>query len=116
MKLKAQISQPAMGEVLPAGAEYRVFGAAWGGSNEVAAVEVSTDGGANWSEAKLLGEAVPNAWRLWEFAWTTPAEPGRYRLIARAKDSAGRTQPIERDANHGTYMIDHWLPIEVEVL
>lgn len=36
-------------------------------------------------------------------------------LIARATDSQGRTQPVERDPDRGTYMINHLLPIEVEV-
>jgi hypothetical protein len=77
-------------------------------------VEVSVDGGANWSRAILLGKPVKNAWRFWEFSWKTPAQPGKYTLIARAKDSAGRTQPRERVAGYGTYMINHWLPIDVE--
>ena len=41
--------------------------------------------------------------------------PGSRRLIARASDSAGRTQPRERVAGYGTYMINHLLPIDVEV-
>jgi len=35
--------------------------------------------------------------------------------MARATDSGGRMQPMERDSNNGTYMICHCLPIEVEV-
>jgi hypothetical protein len=30
-------------------------------------------------------------------------------------DSLGRTQPLHRDPDRGTYMIYHLLPIEVEV-
>jgi hypothetical protein len=52
---------------------------------------------------------------LWELEWRTPAEPGNYTLIARATDSAGRTQPRERVAEYGTYMVNHWLPIAVTV-
>jgi hypothetical protein len=36
-------------------------------------------------------------------------------LIARATDSHGRTQPTDRDPDLGTYMINHLLPITVEV-
>jgi hypothetical protein len=36
-------------------------------------------------------------------------------LLARATDSRGRTQPLERDLNRGTYEINHCLPIEVEI-
>jgi hypothetical protein len=35
--------------------------------------------------------------------------------MARATDSLGRTQPVLHDRDRGTYMINHPLPIEVEV-
>jgi hypothetical protein len=56
-----------------------------------------------------------NAWRLWEYSWHTPSNAGQATLIARATDSHGRSQPIERDPDRGTYMINHLLPITVEV-
>ena len=114
MELKAQIARPSMGEVLSAGAQYRVHGAAWAGTEEVAGVEISIDGGGTWSPASLIGESVRNAWRFWEFNWT-PGGPGKYSLVARARDSAGRTQPEQRNADYGTYVVNHWLPIVVEV-
>ena len=115
MQVKAQIARPRVREVVPAGGEYRVHGAAWGGDSEVAKVEISEDAGARWLAATLLGEPVKNAWRLWEFHWNTPARPGDYTLSARATDSAGRTQPPRRVAEYGTYMINHLLPIQVQV-
>ena len=115
MRVKAQIVRPMTGESIAAGTEYRVHGAAWSGEDTLASVEVSVDGGANWSAAELLGEAAKNAWRFWEFLWKTPTRPGKYTLIARAGDSAGKTQPKDRVAGYGTYMINHWLPIDVEV-
>ena len=78
-------------------------------------VEISCDGGKNWTKARLLDEVSENSWRFWEFEWKTPDQPGKTTLLARATDSAGRTQPAERIADHGTYVINHWLPIEVEV-
>ena len=74
----------------------------------------SRDGGKSWSEAILNGDATENAWRLWEFEWVVPA-PGNYTLMARATDSRGRIQPMERDADANNYRICHCLPIEVEV-
>jgi DMSO/TMAO reductase YedYZ molybdopterin-dependent catalytic subunit len=115
MRVKAQIARPHMGEIVPADAEYRVHGAAWGGESELAKVDISDDGGASWREATLLGEPVKNAWRFWEFRWNTPPHSGDYTLIARATDSAGRTQPARRDAEYGNYMINHLLPIRVQV-
>ncbi|MDQ6624953.1 MAG: sulfite oxidase [Verrucomicrobiota bacterium] len=115
MQVKAQIARPAMDEVVPVGATYRVHGAAWAADADVVSVEISADGGEKWAAAKLVGEPVKNAWRFWEYEWKTPAAPTRCTLIARATDSAGRTQPRERIVDYGTYMVNHWLPVKVEV-
>jgi len=115
MQVKAQIAKPAEGDVVPANSKVRVHGAAWTSNGEIKKVELSTDGGATWSEAKLIGESKPNAWRLWEFNWQTPTAAATQTLIARATDSLGRTQSVHRDADRGTYMINHLLPIKVEV-
>jgi DMSO/TMAO reductase YedYZ molybdopterin-dependent catalytic subunit len=113
MQLKAEIAMPAQGSTVAAGSTIRVHGAAWGG--EVAKVELSADGGKEWKTVRLLDEANPNAWRRWELDWTVPATRGKHILMARATNSRGKTQPTERDPNRGTYMINHVLPIEVEV-
>jgi DMSO/TMAO reductase YedYZ molybdopterin-dependent catalytic subunit len=115
MQVKAEIAKPAQGETVPANSSVRVHGAAWTSDGEIAKVELSTDGGTTWSEAKLLGESTQNAWRLWEFDWQTPGVAGKQILVVRATDSLGRTQPAERDCDRGTYMISHLLPITVEV-
>ena len=115
MQIKAEIARPGEGEIVPANSSVRVHGAAWTCDAEITKMELSTDGGATWSEATLLGESKPNAWRLWEFNWQTPAAAGNQMLIARATDSLGRTQSVLRDVDRGTYMINHLLPITVEV-
>ena len=113
--VKAQISRPEMGEVVPAGKKIWVQGAAWTADSEVVKVEVSDDSGATWKKADLLGEAVKNAWQFWKFQWSTPQKQGKQVLMVKATDARGREQPYARDPDHGTYMIDHCLPIEVEV-
>ena len=115
MQVKAEISKPVQGEIVPVNSNVRVHGAAWTGNAEIAKVELSTDGGSTWNEATLLGDSIPNAWRLWEFDWKTPATAGKATLIARATDSHGRTQPTAHDPDHGTYVINHLLPITVDV-
>jgi DMSO/TMAO reductase YedYZ molybdopterin-dependent catalytic subunit len=111
---KAEIARPENNEVIAANAVYRVYGAAWTGTGEIARVEISFDSGESWQDAKLVGEPVTKAWRLWEYEWRTPA-PGRCSIIARATDSRGFVQPAERTGDRGTYMINHFLPIEVEI-
>ena len=36
--------------------------------------------------------------------------------MARATDSRGTSQPVDLGGDRGTYMIDHLLPVEVEVV
>ena len=115
LNVKAQVARPARHESIQAGIEYRVFGAAWTGDSDVSKVEVSTDGGRTWAEARLLERPVRHAWRLWEYKWQTPNEPGRYTVRARATDGRGRTQPAEHDPDRRNTMISHVLPIEVQV-
>src|SRR5712691_171892 len=83
---------------LPAGTR-TLEGRAWSGTAPITAVEVSTDGGATWEQAKL-GEHVNSsrwAWCSWTYAWN--AEPGRYELWCRAVDQAGNAQPVAADWN-----------------
>src|SRR6266487_6710758 len=115
LQVKAEIAWPAQGETVPANSSVRIRGAGWAAGNEIVGVEVSTDGGSTWKEATLLGEMKPHAWRFWEFDWKTPSAPGKRTLVARATDSLGQTQPVHRDPDRGTYMINHLLPITVEV-
>lgn len=115
LQVKAQIVKPVQGERVPANSIVRIHGAAWSSGNEIARVEVSTDAGGTWKKATLLGESEPNAWRFWEFNWKTPSATGKQTIVACATDSLGKTQPAYRDPDRGTYMINHLLPIEVEV-
>jgi DMSO/TMAO reductase YedYZ molybdopterin-dependent catalytic subunit len=115
LQVKSQIARPTIAEVVAKGTKYRVFGAAWAGNSAVSKVEVSTDGGKNYAAAKLLGKPVRHAWRLWEFEWTVPSAPGKYALMVKATDDQGNSQPLERDKDRETYMINHVVPVEVQV-
>ncbi len=114
LQVKALIARPALDEVIPAGQPYRVHGAAWTGETQVTGVEVSTNGGQQWSAATLLGQATTFGWRLWEFNWQNPAA-GRRTLMARARDQRGRVQPLTRDRDRRNAMINHVLPVAVTV-
>jgi DMSO/TMAO reductase YedYZ molybdopterin-dependent catalytic subunit len=115
LQIKAEIAKPAQSDKVPANSTVRIHGAAWASGDEIVRVEVSTDGGSTWKEATLLGDSKPNAWRFWEFNWKTPTASGKQTIVARAVDSLGQTQPAHRDSDRGTYMINHLLPITVEV-
>lgn len=115
LRVKAQIARPEYAEQVRGGRPYRVHGAAWTTDALITRVEVSTDDGETWNDARLLGEPQRNAWRLWEYEWDVPASPGKAVLMARATDSEGRTQPATHDDDRGSYLIHHWLPIEVVI-
>jgi DMSO/TMAO reductase YedYZ molybdopterin-dependent catalytic subunit len=115
MQVKAAIARPTLYEVIPAGTKYRMHGAAWAGEASIAKVEVSTDGGKTWNGANILGEPIPFSWQLWEYTWDVPMTKGRTICMARATDSKGRIQPMERDLDRRNYMISHVLPIEVTI-
>jgi DMSO/TMAO reductase YedYZ molybdopterin-dependent catalytic subunit len=115
MQVKALIAQPVAGQVLAPNTPVRIHGAAWTGESQIARVEVNTDGSRRWQEARLLGQVVAHAWRLWEFPWRTPAQAGRVTLRARAIDGRPHVQPLTRDADRRNYVVNHVLPVGVEV-
>ena len=84
--------------------EVALAGRAWSGAGTVSRVEVSTDGGATWTDAHLDAPTVDYAWQGWHTTWH--AEPGDHELVCRATDSAGATQPTEHPWNLGGYAVN----------
>jgi DMSO/TMAO reductase YedYZ molybdopterin-dependent catalytic subunit len=115
MMVKAVITQPRAHEVVAANTPYRISGVAWTGESDITGVEVTADGGESWHAACLVDPVLRYAWRRWEYKWSTPAQPGRYTLFARARDRAGAIQPDKHDRNWGSYGVHHTLPIDVFV-
>jgi DMSO/TMAO reductase YedYZ molybdopterin-dependent catalytic subunit len=116
MQVKAQIARPGPAETVSAGQPYLVRGAAWSGDAEIVRVELSVDAGKRWLPTQLGAATDRYAWRLWEYEWQVPAVPGNIALLVRATDSAGRTQPMQRDADFGSYMVNHVIGIDVMVV
>jgi DMSO/TMAO reductase YedYZ molybdopterin-dependent catalytic subunit len=97
LRIKSQIARPIQQQTL-ALAPVKVVGAAWtNGDAEITKVELSFNRGKSWVETKLGEEHAPYAWRLWFLDWT-PTVAGVYEIIARAHDTKGREQPLERDS------------------
>lgn len=113
MKLKSQITHPAVYETLAPHQVCVISGFAWTGEAEVEAVEVSTDAGKTWAAAQFSEGSQRYSWRRWRYEWQTPTEPGRCLLLSRARDMNGMIQPAKHDPRFGTYAIHHLLPIEV---
>jgi DMSO/TMAO reductase YedYZ molybdopterin-dependent catalytic subunit len=99
--------------VLDAG-RHVVRGRAWSGWAPIERVEVSTDGGSGWSDAKLGDRLSPFAWVPWTFEWDAE-RPGEFELCSRATDAKGNTQPLDQPWNlHGlgNNMVQR-VPVEV---
>ncbi len=90
MGVKSIIVAPGTEADLVAGRQ-TIIGYAWSGYGGVAKVEVSTDGGVSYEEARIVREDGPRSWIRFEHPWA--ATPGQARLRSRATDEAGNTQP-----------------------
>jgi sulfite oxidase len=89
--LNADVLSPADGETVPAGpVEVRGYAFA-GGERYVARVDVSLDGAESWSQAELLEDLGPWAWRQWRTV--VDLAPGEHEIHVRAWDSSAATQP-----------------------
>jgi sulfite dehydrogenase len=84
-----------------------IKGVAFGGTNAVRQVEISTDGGATWKTAALVGPDLGRfAWR--EFSAPVVLAAGTHVLASRVTDTQGRSQPEARVENKAGYLNTSW--------
>ncbi|MGA4986126.1 sulfite oxidase [Streptomyces sp. GESEQ-13] len=105
----------ARGATFPVGRGQVLTGRSWSGAGPVDRVDVSTDGGASWRQARLLERPRPDTWTRWSVTWK-PRTRGTTRLLARATDTAGRTQPDVSVHNTQGYLFDAVVRHEVTVV
>lgn len=91
IQVNSRIEYPRDGASIPAGQRLPVSGVAFADTSGVARVEVSVDGGLNWSDAKVYPGPSTMAWTVWEWDWAAPAA-GQHTIKARATSGAGQTQ------------------------
>ena len=80
----------------------RLKGIAVDGGKGIKEVAVSTDGGKNWTPAKLGRDLGKYSFREWSLAVNLAA--GTHELKVRATNNAGDTQPAEARWNPAGYM------------
>jgi sulfane dehydrogenase subunit SoxC len=91
MDAKSVITFPSYPFVLPDRGWWEIKGLAWSGRGRISRVEVSTDGGATWVDARLQGPVLPKCTSRFRhlFEWD-----GRETIIlSRATDETGYVQP-----------------------
>jgi DMSO/TMAO reductase YedYZ molybdopterin-dependent catalytic subunit len=90
IKTQSRIDTVENGERLSAG-KVPIGGVAWAPQRGIERVEVSTDGGETWNDARLAAKLdVVDTWRQYVYDWD--ASPGEYTLQVRATDGTGETQ------------------------
>src|ERR1700682_4040430 len=88
---KSVITRPSAGLNMPGRGYVQITGLAWSGAGTVTKVEVSTDGGRSWKEAKRHAPVLPRAHTRFTFDW---AWDGQEAVIqSRCTDDAGEVQP-----------------------
>lgn len=97
MVVKSLITAPHDGTALEPG-PVAVEGIAYAGEAAIRRVEVSFDDGLTWEQATMGRDTARYAWRRWTFT-RERCEPGRYRVVSRARDEQGRTQPLVQEWN-----------------
>src|SRR5437016_1038134 len=95
MEAKSVITFPSGGQRLPGPGLYELTGLAWSGRGKIERVEITTDGGQSWVDARLQEPRLPIAFTRFRLPWRFE---GREAVFAsRATDESGYIQPT-RDA------------------
>jgi DMSO/TMAO reductase YedYZ molybdopterin-dependent catalytic subunit len=76
------------------GEEIPIAGVAFAGDRGISKVEVSSDGGATWREARIKDPLSPYTWVLWATELDVTMK-GNYKIIVRATDKTGKIQTAE---------------------
>lgn len=108
MPVRSFIVSPDGSGKIPVNLPVVLSGIAFSGSGHIVKVEISTDDGKTWQEARLGKDLGKYSFRTWKQPWT-PSRPGRFTLAVRATDEKGNVQPDEPVWNAGGYL---WNKIE----
>lgn len=111
MSVKSWVTHPLMDT---ASGKVLIYGVAFGGTEALEKVEVSTDGGSDWQAARFVGPDMGvYAWR--PFLLVADLGPGTHRIASRAATVGGATQPAEFEPNHRGYGHNGWEAHAVDV-
>jgi sulfane dehydrogenase subunit SoxC len=108
MEAKSVITFPSGGQTLPGPGLYELTGLAWSGRGLIERVEITTNGGTSWVNARLQEPRLPIAFTRFRLPWQFD---GREAVIAsRAIDQTGYVQPTREAliAVRGTNSIYHF--------
>jgi len=103
---KSLITRPSAGMEMRKG-YVQITGLAWSGAGRISKVEVSTDGGKNWKDAKIQGPVHTKAHTRFTYDW---AWDGQEAIIqSRCTDETGDVQPTVAElGKHWNIPIEDW--------
>jgi sulfane dehydrogenase subunit SoxC len=98
---KSVITRPSAGLTVARPGYVQITGIAWSGGGVVKKVDVSTDGGLTWKEAKLQAPVLPRAHTRFTFDWTWDGQEAV--IMSRCTDELDEVQPSRAElyANWG---------------
>jgi hypothetical protein len=108
MNTRSIIVSPEAGTSLRRNQPAEIMGIAFDGGYGIREVVVSTDDGKSWGTAKLGKDLGKYSWIQWRYPWK-PGKAGTYRLMAKATNAIGESQPSGRLWNPSGYM---WNTVE----
>ena len=102
LNVRSFLTNIAEGAMVPAGSDLSLRGFAFDGGYGVSDVVVSADGGKSWIGAALEQDLGKFSFRGWKANVTLP--PGNHRLMVRASNRIGQSQPFVPLWNPSGYM------------
>ena len=100
--VRSFLTNIADGATVPANQDVGLRGIAFDGGQGISDVAVSADDGKTWSEASLGDDLGRYSFREWKA--NLKLAPGKRRLMVRASNRAGQSQPLEPLWNPAGYM------------
>ncbi len=91
-----------------------IQGIAWTGKGAIQKVEVSLRDGVTWKEAHMDLPMSRYSWIPWSYEWKANKK-GKYTILSRASDRAGRVQPIKAFWNRKGYGYNAADKVEVKI-
>ena len=93
--VKSIITTPSAGMVVPGPGRVQISGLAWSGAGRIKTVQISTDGGTHWQDARLDEPVLPCSLTRFRHDLDWKGQP--LTLRSRAIDENGNTQPSRKE-------------------
>lgn len=90
-EVKSVVTSPSGGQVLLQKGFHNVTGLAWSGRGKIRRVDVSVDGGKNWTQARLEGPVLSKCLTRFNADFVWDGKPAIFQ--SRAVDETGQVQP-----------------------